>query len=510
MRSLYLTAILLSSTVLADTTGNLITNGNFNNGTTGWTLSGDSQRIGDCCPGGHDLEFGDSGSIEQSFDLLSNTITQPMLNNGITLNSSVEVQNGECGVSGCWGGSGPADTFTIRLQIRDSESNVLATTTQERTNVTGINGKDFEDSVSFTGTGSNGGNIFISGSDGNSPANLGGPNVDNISVTMTYDPVVLSAVQTATIATAFEEIEEILTTVSPEELFIYEEFIVEEFIPFEEPEILIEIIEEITFEEIAIEEINTGIVEIFTLTIEEEIVPMEVAYEEPETIEAFTTEVESFEETTEVAETIEPTEITGGTNEQNKSIETNTEIEEEITVASTEEESRGTENVSESEVNSTQSEESSDENATSETSGTESGSEASTNPDSGSRVESDTEVSEVASQSIQVEDIEKQVAQTITSVDQQLVATSNIVAKLMATTNLDSYSNMNQDILIQPTIDGGNIDEYYTRNYSDGRNIYAETQISYNDPVFLYQRKIEETVDKVIRAEEHLRRIRGY
>ena len=510
MRSLYLTAILLSSTVLADTTGNLITNGNFNNGTTGWTLSGDSQRIGDCCPGGHDLEFGDSGSIEQSFDLLSNTITQPMLNNGITLNSSVEVQNGECGVSGCWGGSGPADTFTIRLQIRDSESNVLATTTQERTNVTGINGKDFEDSVSFTGTGSNGGNIFISGSDGNSPANLGGPNVDNISVTMTYDPVVLSAVQTATIATAFEEIEEILTTVSPEELFIYEEFIVEEFIPFEEPEILIEIIEEITFEEIAIEEINTGIVEIFTLTIEEEIVPMEVAYEEPETIEAFTTEVESFEETTEVAETIEPTEITGGTNEQNKSIETNTEIEEEITVASTEEESRGTENVSESEVNSTQSEESSDENATSETSGTESGNEASTNPDSGSRVESDTEVSEVASQSIQVEDIEKQVAQTITSVDQQLVATSNIVAKLMATTNLDSYSNMNQDILIQPTIDGGNIDEYYTRNYSDGRNIYAETQISYNDPVFLYQRKIEETVDKVIRAEEHLRRIRGY
>jgi len=510
MRSLYLTAILLSSTVLADTTGNLITNGNFNNGTTGWTLSGDSQRIGDCCPGGHDLEFGDSGSIEQSFDLLSNTITQPMLNNGITLNSSVEVQNGECGVSGCWGGSGPADTFTIRLQIRDSESNVLATTTQERTNVTGINGKDFEDSVSFTGTGSNGGNIFISGSDGNSPANLGGPNVDNISVTMTYDPVVLSAVQTATIATAFEEIEEILTTVSPEELFIYEEFIVEEFIPFEEPEILIEIIEEITFEEIAIEEINTGIVEIFTLTIEEEIVPMEVAYEEPETIEAFTTEVESFEETTEVAETIEPTEITGGTNEQNKSIETNTEIEEEITVASTKEESRGTENVSESEVNSTQSEESSDENATSETSGTESGSEASTNPDSGSRVESDTEVSEVASQSIQVEDIEKQVAQTITSVDQQLVATSNIVAKLMATTNLDSYSNMNQDILIQPTIDGGNIDEYYTRNYSDGRNIYAETQISYNDPVFLYQRKIEETVDKVIRAEEHLRRIRGY
>ena len=111
MRSLYLAAILLSSTVFAETTGNLITNGAFDNGTTGWTLSGNTQRINDCCPGGHDLEFGNSGSIEQSFDLLSNTITQPMLDNGITLNSSVEVQNGECSVSGCWGGSGPADTY---------------------------------------------------------------------------------------------------------------------------------------------------------------------------------------------------------------------------------------------------------------------------------------------------------------------------------------------------------------------------------------------------------------
>ena len=513
MKNLYLTAILLSSTVLADTTSNLITNGTFDNGTTGWTLSGDSQRIGDCCPGGHDLEFGDSGSIEQSFNLITDTITQPMLNNGITLNSSVEVQNGECGVAQCWGGNGPADTFTIRLQIRDSNSNVLATTTQERTNVTGINGKDFEDSVSFTGTGSNQGNIFISGSDGNSPATLGGPNVDNIVVTMTYDPVVLSATETAIIATAFEEIEEVLTTVSPEELFIYEEFIVEEFIPFEEPQILVEMIEEITFEEIAIEEINTGIVEIFTVAIEEEIVPMEVAYEEPETIEAFATEVESFEETSEITETIEPTgEIPGGSNEQNQTIEANTETEEEITVASGEEESRGTESLSESEVNSTQGEESTNENATATESGTESGSEASsqTNPDSGSGVESDTEVSEVASQSIQVEDIEKQVAQTIKELDQQLVATSNIVASLMVTTNLDSYTNMNEDILIQPTIDGGNIDEYYSRNYSDDRNIYAETQVSYNDSVFLYQRKVEKAVDEVIRAEEHLRRIRGY
>ena len=33
-----------------NTTGNLITNPGFDDGTTGWTLSGDAQRIGDCCP----------------------------------------------------------------------------------------------------------------------------------------------------------------------------------------------------------------------------------------------------------------------------------------------------------------------------------------------------------------------------------------------------------------------------------------------------------------------------
>ena len=285
----------------SDTTGNLITNGTFDNGTTGWTLSGDAQRIGDCCPGGHDLEFGDYGSIEQSFNLIDDSVTQPMLDNGITLDSTVEVQNGEGGVGSWAPNRGGADTFTIRLQIRDENQNVLATITQERTNVTGINGKDFSDSVTYTGTGSNIGNIFISGSDANAPANLGGPNVDNISVIMTYDPVVLSVQETAIIATAFEEIEEVLTTVSPEELFIYEEFIVEEFIPFEEPQILTELFSEILVEEVAIEEINTGIVNIF----------QEITYEEESTaIETFTTEVESFEEVSEVTEEPEPIEET--------------------------------------------------------------------------------------------------------------------------------------------------------------------------------------------------------
>ena len=139
-----------------------------------------------------------------------------MLNNGITLNSKIEVQNGECGVAGCWGGSGPADTFTNTLTIKDDAGNVLATVTQSRTNITDINGQNFTDQLIYTGIGSNVGNINIGGSDANAPSSLGGPNVDNISVSMTYDDVVLPpAIEnnligvSETLSTEFTEVREL-------------------------------------------------------------------------------------------------------------------------------------------------------------------------------------------------------------------------------------------------------------------------------------------------------------
>ena len=295
---------MLPLVVNADTSANLITNPGFSNGTTGWTLTGDAQRIGDCCPGGHDVEFGDYGSIEQNFNLYSDTITQPMLNNGITLNSTVEVQNGEGGVGG-WR-SGATDTFTIRLQIKDDNGNILATTTQERTDVTGINGENFTDSLSYTGINSNIGNIFISGSDGDAPANLGGPNVDNISVTMTYDPVVLSLEQTQHISSVAEVVEEIYI-----EEFVYEEPIIEEVV-FEEP--IVEIIEEPIFIE---EEFVEETIVLAPAMIEPEIV--EEVIEEPAIEEVFEeivkAPVEEVNETEVVEETERDTEVgedTGG------------------------------------------------------------------------------------------------------------------------------------------------------------------------------------------------------
>ena len=394
------------------TTNNLITNGTFDNGTTGWTLSGDAVRINDCCPGGHDLEFGDSGSIEQSFNLITDTITQPMLDNGITLNSSVEVQNGECGVAQCWGGQGGADSFTIRLQIRDSNNEILATTSQTRTNVTGINGKDFQDTLSYTGINSNIGNILISGTDANAPASLGGPNVDNISVTMTYDDTVLTATQTQEL----QEIEEIISFIETE--------------PIE----FTELFEEVTVQEFIEEEYHFEILtEMVELKEEEKFVEESIVleiYEEPKTEQEVATEIES----------------------------------EEIVVA---EEQTGTEEVSSREESSITEEESTPVNDNQEESQTET---------TRSNEPTETTEQTIVAEDVRVDsvqDISEQIARTTLDIDQQLILTQNLVAKVMSNNDMiTGYTKVNTDIFKQPNLVNINIDSYINNIYTDNRDIY--------------------------------------
>ena len=318
---LILTLVIFGVKAEEITTGNLITNGNFETGNANnWTTSGDVQVLNDCCelnnvPSNYDLEFGDSGSINQDFNLSSDTITQNMLDNGITLDSTIEVQNGECNVTGCWGGQGNADTFTNKLTIKDSEGNVLASNTNIRTDVTGINGANFTDRLIYNGTGSYTGNIDISATDANAPAYLGGPNVDNISVTMTYDDTVIAPTIVQEIEEIFESVEEVfeeLEFVEIEELF-------EELITFfEEPSM--EILEE-EFEEVSFEPVLMMVEE---MPMEEEIMEEEIieeiAMEEESMIEEEIIAEETVEEEFTEEQMVEeaPTKLTEESNEKEK------------------------------------------------------------------------------------------------------------------------------------------------------------------------------------------------
>ena len=537
----YLIPLLFPLTVLADTTGNLISNGTFDNGSTGWTTSGDGRVIGDCCPGGHDYEFGDMGSIEQDFKLYSETITQPMLNNGITLDSTTEWQNGEGGAGGWAPNRGGADTFTVRLQIKDDQGNVLATTTQVRTDTTGINGVNFTDTLTYTGTGSRVGNIYLSGADANAPANLGGPNVDNISVTMTYDPTVLTAQQTQEITAIFEELEEVLVANVETVEFEPIEEITFEPLSFEEPEMIIETFKEIFIEELAKEEINVGIVNVFTLPPPEELaeIPTEVSYGGQENIQEISTEIESFEEIIETREnqsveefaetrpepTEERTELVGGNEPESTESEGRVSRESEITNREQPTEQVAEETETNPEPTETESaivaEEEVNDETVGETETSPSDERSETTEVADASAENDQSTPEAVEESgsgetsrgdtptISVESIEKKVNELVKRIDQRLVATSVIVAKAMQSSfSVDNYGKVNEGIFNQPNIDGG--DYYETRNYIDTRNIYAQNQNVYNDAVTQYQENVQDKVDARIRAEEHLRRIRGY
>ncbi|MDC0051814.1 hypothetical protein OAJ17_03725 [Acidimicrobiaceae bacterium] len=158
-------------------------------------------------------DFEVTGTATLSVDdipLTNNTRTQEMLDNGITLNSYVDVANCDSQPGNCEGKTGNADSHTVTIQLKDSSGDVLSTTTQTRTEIVGFQGNcngypgnnsggqaancgQYNDQVIYNNHGSNKVDWSWSGTDNNTgTGQRGGPNLLGAALTMTYDDTVLN------------------------------------------------------------------------------------------------------------------------------------------------------------------------------------------------------------------------------------------------------------------------------------------------------------------------------
>ena len=112
----------------------------------------------------HDMTVTATGSLvgvtgTSTPDGLSHTSTQAKLDGGINLSSSVSVQNCEWISSSyrCGSYTGAVDSYTITMKIKDSDGNVLASSTKIRTDDAGYNAnaRTFDDNLHYNGVHAN-------------------------------------------------------------------------------------------------------------------------------------------------------------------------------------------------------------------------------------------------------------------------------------------------------------------------------------------------------------------
>ena len=236
---LLLIAFLIAWAVSAEeiTTGNLLPNGTGNSSsyqsvdntvpnitTNGFNVSGGIRDWG------QEIETTGTGSINYTGNLTDHA-TQQQLDNGVTLDSTTIVQNCEFVGSNwqCGQATQGQDTYTTTIKILDENGNTLAIVNQTRNNDAGYgnNAFKYEDSVSYTGAGSNQFYWEWEGVDvgyDTYGTSLGGPNLLGAKLTMTYDDTVIEQ-------EVIEEIQEVLDEFVEWETAFQEPEVIEEFIP---------------------------------------------------------------------------------------------------------------------------------------------------------------------------------------------------------------------------------------------------------------------------------------
>ena len=216
----------------------------------------------------HDLKITSTATlvgIDGTGQTSSNTITSTTdkLDNGITLDSTIDMQNCEWSGSAfrCGDSTGAADSYTVNIRILDSSDEELAAVTQTRTNDAGYhaNSETFTNQLVYTGTGASKYEWSWEGVDGSGStsthANQRGPNLLGAQLLMTFDSedyvTISTESQTAltSVETTFAELEEIFAetvSVVAEDpvtfsMEIEEETSFEEFFSFEEETIELQV-----------------------------------------------------------------------------------------------------------------------------------------------------------------------------------------------------------------------------------------------------------------------------
>ena len=154
---------------------------------------------------GGDFEVTGTATVSANdIKLYSNTITQSMLDNGVTLDSHVDVANCESTQGNCESKGGANDSHTTTVVLKDNSGNTLSTVSQTRTEVTGFQGNcngypgssgavatacgQYNDRIIYLGVGANNVDWSWTGTDSNyTNQSRQGPNLLGAKLTMMYN-----------------------------------------------------------------------------------------------------------------------------------------------------------------------------------------------------------------------------------------------------------------------------------------------------------------------------------
>ena len=450
-------------------------------------------------------DFEVTGTATVSADdiaLTNNSINQSMLDNGVTLNSYVDVANCESTQGNCESKGGSNDSHTTTVTLKDSSGSTLSTVSQTRTEVTGFQGNcngypgssgavaqscgQYNDRIIYLGTGANKVDWSWQGTDSNySNQSRQGPNLLGASLTMTYDSTEFNPIDDEVI----DDINDIVENIPDDFDWINEDIteIPDFYIPQEEFTLPFD--EEFSFDDIYVDEIPS--IEEFDMEVFEEIPDMEMVFFEEEfsepimvTEEIFTEEFEEdftefLEETGMEEEFMEFLEEEGITAEEFFEEITEEEFNDELTEESFEEfseplediatEEEGVQEVASNEEKEVETEVAQNEKEEEQEEKKETESDSEGTEESEVSTESSNEQETVQSEEPKQLDTDDGIATDVAKVETKLKKNLKIIAKQIAKVTKETTKNLSKEDLF---FNESNLNTYKNIVFYSAKDIY--------------------------------------